>query len=161
LGRHQIQYGRTGAVTGPTGSAPAIEICAAFAAACIVVVALRRRESLAEAGSQLLLSGVGVTLILSRQLGVVTFALLMLLLLIRLGPRFFLGLVTAHRPAFLASVAALVAAGLAILVWESRYDHPDHVGSAVNASAFGEFTSSSYGLLRSGVALFGWLDTNI
>lgn len=138
-----------------------IEICAAFTTVCIVVAALRRRESLVEAGSQLLLGGAGVTLILSRQLGVVTFALLMLLLVIRLGPRFFLGLVTAHRPAFVASAAALIAAGLAILVWETRYDHPDHVGSAVNASAFGQFNSSSYALLRSGVALFGWLDTSI
>ncbi len=138
-----------------------IEICAAFATTCVVVAALRRRQSLLEPGSQLLLAGVGVTLILSRQLGVVTFGLLMLLLLIRIGPRFFSGLLARHRPAFLGSLAALVAAALAVLVWEQRYDHPNHVGSAVSSAALGQFTTSSYGLVRSGVALFGWLDTNI
>lgn len=142
-------------------STSGIEICAAFATAGIVVAGLRRPESLQEPGSQLLLGGVGATLILSRQLGVVTFALLMLLLLIRLGPRFFLRLLATRRPALLASVGVLVLAALAIVVWERRYDRPSHVGSAVSAAAFGQFTDTSYGLLRSGVALFGWLDTNI
>ena len=138
-----------------------IEICAAFATSCVVIAAVRRRESLLEPGSQLLLAGVGATLILSRQLGVVTFALLMLLLVVRIGPRFFLGLLSAHRPAFLASVAALVAAALAILIWERGYDHPNQVGSAVSSAAFGAFAGSSYGVLRSGIAVFGWLDTDI
>lgn len=136
-----------------------IEICAAFATACIALAALRRRESLQEAGTQLLLAGVGATLILSRQLGVVTFGLLMLLLLVRIGPRFFLDLLIARRPAFLGALAALVAAAVAILVWERRYDHPNQVGSAVSSAALGNFTTTSYALVRSGVAQFGWMDT--
>lgn len=138
-----------------------LEICAAFATACIVVAALRRPATLAEPGTQLLLAGVGATLILSRQLGAVTFALMMLVLLVRLGPRFFWTLAVGRRPAFLSSVAVLLIAGISVAVWERLYDHPSMLGSAFSASALGLFGEQSYGVLRSGVAQFGWLDTMI
>lgn len=138
-----------------------IEICSAFAVGAIVVVALRRPASLAEPGTQFLLAGVGATLILSRQLGVVTFGLLMLLLVARLGPRFFWELVKSRRPAFFISVGVLLTSAVAIAVWERGYDHPSHVGSALSADAFGAYSKASYSVLQSGVALFGWLDTYI
>lgn len=136
-----------------------LEICAAFAVSCVVVVGIRRPDSLTEPGTQLLLAGVGSTLMLSRQLGVVTFGLMMVLLLIRVGPRFFGQLFAARRPAFLSSVGGLLLSGVAVVAWESVYDHPSMIGSVFNASALGSFGLQSYGVLRSGVAQFGWLDT--
>lgn len=138
-----------------------MEICAAFATVCIVVAGLRRRETLAEPGTQLLLAGVGATLILSRQLGVVTFALLMLLLLVRIGPGFFWNLARARTVAFLSSAGILLVSGISVAWWELAFDHPSHVGTFFSESAFGAFSTSSYSLVRSGVALFGWLDTGI
>ncbi|MET3806571.1 hypothetical protein ABIB25_003587 [Nakamurella sp. UYEF19] len=137
------------------------EICAAFAVACVVVVGLRRPETLAESGTQLLLAGAGGTLILSRQLGAVTFALLMLLLLVRVGPAFFLRLLRAHRPALVSAVGILALCGVAVLVWERAYDHPSMVGSALSGPALGSFALKSYSVLESGVAQFGWLDTAV
>lgn len=137
------------------------EICAAFATACIVVAGLRRPATLAEPGTQLLLAGVGATLILSRQLGAVIFGLMMLLLLARIGPRFFWKLLLDRHPAFLSSVGYLLLSGIAVALWERTYDHPSMIGSVFSASALGSFGLQSYGVLRSGVAQFGWLDTLI
>ena len=138
-----------------------IEIAAAFATACIVVVGIRVPGTLAERGTQLLLAGVGSTLILSRQLGVVTFALLAGLLLIRVGPTIFLNLLRRPRAAFVGSAGILAVAATALLLWERAYDHPVNVGAAFNPAAFGSYVGNSFSVLRSGVALFGWLDTTI
>lgn len=140
-------------------SASGLEICAAFATTCVVVVALRRPDTLRDSGTALLLAGVGGTLILSRQLGVVTFGLLMLLLLIRLRPAFFWKLLLARKPGVLAAIGLLVACGAALAWWERNFDHPSMVGSPFNPSAVGAFAEQSYGLVRSGVGLFGWVDT--
>lgn len=137
------------------------EICAAFATSCIVIAGVRKPATVAEPGTQILLAGVGATLVLSRQLGGVTFALLMLLLLIRIGPRFFWELMKARRPAFVSAVGILLLSGVAVALWEHGYDHPSKIGSAFSASALGSFGLRSYGVLRSGVAQFGWLDTLI
>lgn len=143
-------------------TANGFEICAAFATTCIVVVALRRPETLREPGTALLLAGVGGTLILSRQLGVVTFGLLMLLLLVRLRPTFFWQLLRARNPMVLISIGVLIACGAAIAWWESGFDHPVRVGSPFSSAALGNFAGpEGYGLLRSGVGLFGWLDTSM
>lgn len=137
------------------------EISAAFATSCVVVAGVRRPATLTQPGTQILLAVVGGTLILSRQLGVVTFGLMMVLLVLRIGPGFFWRLATAKRGAFLSSVAVLVVAGIAIALWERAYDHPSMIGSAFSAQALGSFGLQSYGILRSGVAQFGWLDTLI
>jgi hypothetical protein len=136
-----------------------VEISGAFAVAAVAVAALRRPESLREPGTQLLFAGVGAGLILSRQLGVVTFGAIFVLLVLRLGWRYFWTLVREHRPAFLASVAVLVAAAAAIAAWERGYDHPSHTGSIFTAKAVHVFDVQNYSVLQSAVGNFGWLDT--
>ncbi|MDQ6937824.1 MAG: DUF2142 domain-containing protein, partial [Actinomycetota bacterium] len=64
-----------------------VEICAAFAVAAVGVVAIRRRESLLTTATQLTLAGAGVALILSRQLGSVAFAAIIVLVVLRIGWR--------------------------------------------------------------------------
>ncbi len=138
-----------------------IEICAAFATACIVVASLRRPDSMNEAGTHWLLAGVGATLILSRQLGGVTFGLLMLLLLARLGPTFFWRIAKRRQLSFLGALAILLIAGVAVAVWERAYDNPFMVGSAFSPGSLSAFAGRGVGILRTGVAQFGWLDTSV
>jgi hypothetical protein len=136
-----------------------VEITAAFAVAAVTVAALRRPESLRESGSQLLLGGVGAALVLSRQLGAVTFAAMALLLVVRLGWRYFWDLLRRPRPAVVTTLVLLVGSGLAVVWWERTYDHPVLTASPWDAGAVGGFSSSSYSVLQSAVGNFGWLDT--
>jgi hypothetical protein len=136
-----------------------VEITAAFAVAAVTVAALRRPESLREPGSQLLLGGVGAALVLSRQLGAVTFAAMALLLVVRLGWRYFWDLLRRPRPAVVTTLVLLVGSGLAVVWWERTYDHPVLTASPWDAGAVGGFSASSYSVLQSAVGNFGWLDT--
>jgi len=135
------------------------EICSAFAVAAVAITAIRRPDSLRQPGTQLLFGALGAVLILSRQLGIVTFGAVVVLLVFRLGWRFFWRLVSRPRPAFLAAVGLLLGAAVAVEVWERRYDHPVLTGAAVSRHALGPFGQQGYWVVRSAIGQFGWLDT--
>lgn len=141
-------------------STSGIELASSFAMACIAAVSFRHRESLHQPGVMALLAVVGSTLILSRQLGVVTFLLLTITMVARVGWHFCWALVREHRPSFLVTVGILFGCALAVALWERIYDHPVLTGG-LSSRAFGAFASSSYSLVKSGVANFGWLDTAV
>ena len=136
-----------------------VEITAGFAVASVAVAALRRPASLQQPGSQLLLGGVGAALVLSRQLGAVTFAALALLLVVRLGWRYFWALLRRPRPAVVTALVLLLGSGLAVVWWERTYDQPVLTASPWHADAVGAFSSTGYSVLQSAVGNFGWLDT--
>ena len=140
-------------------STSGFEICSAFAVAAIVVVASRKPESLRQTSTQWLLAVVGATLMLSRQLGVITFALLMVLLILRVGGRFFWDLIRRPRVPLAGTVVILFVSAVLVAYWERKYDHPSLTGPAVSASAFGAFVPKSYNVVVSAVAKFGWADT--
>jgi hypothetical protein len=140
-------------------STSGIEICSAFALSCIGIVAIRRPESIAQPKTQALLAIVGSVLILSRQLGVVTFSAIVALVVLRIGWRPVLDLIREHRPVFLASVAVLIAAVTGIYWWERRFDHPDQIGSVFNGGALANFSQAGFAIVRSAIGQFGWLDT--
>lgn len=140
-------------------STSGVEICGAFAVACVAVVAMRRPESISKAGTQILLAVVGSALILSRQLGVVTFAGLMILMLLRIGWRPIWQLIREHRPPFLISLAVLAGSGVGIYLWERGYDHPSDTGTLFNKAAIGGFNAISFQTVKDGIGNFGWLDT--
>lgn len=145
----------TSGMTGLSG----VEITAGFAVASVTVAALRRPGSLQQPGTQLLLGGVGAMLVLSRQLGAVTFLAMALLLVVRLGWRYFWALLRRPRPAVVTALLLLVGSGLAVLWWERTYDHPVLTASPWHADAVGAFSSTGYSVLQSAVGNFGWLDT--
>ncbi|MCW2903390.1 MAG: conserved hypothetical rane protein, partial [Streptosporangiaceae bacterium] len=142
-------------------STSGVEISAAFALSCIGVVAIRRAESLARPRTQVLLAVVGSALILSRQLGVVTFGAIIGLVLLRVGWGPLWSLIRKYRPTFLASVLVLVAAAASIVWWERGFDHPNQTGSAFDSGALGGFSQTAFSIVRSGIAQFGWLDTQL
>src|SRR5690606_37215304 len=89
--------------TSATVTSSGIEITSAFAVAAVAVVCLRRPGSLSRPRVQLGLAVTGSVLILSRQMGIVTLAVL--LGVVAVARRHELGrLVRAPRPAFVASV---------------------------------------------------------
>lgn len=139
-------------------STSGFEMYSAFAVACIVVVASRHRESLALAGTQWLLALVGATLILSRQLGVVTFGLLMVLMVVRVGWPYFWGLLRRIRPPLAATVMILGICTLLVVYWERRFDNPSLTGPVLSSSALGTFVPKSYNTVLSAVAKFGWAE---
>jgi hypothetical protein len=142
-------------------STSGVEICGAFAVASIVVVVTRRPEALFSPRLQVLLAVSGAALVLSRQLGVVTLGVLLLVLAGRAGRARLWQLLRTHTPAFVVSCAALGAACAALLWWELSYDHPSHTGPFFSTQAVRSFDSAWLALIRSGVGNFGWLDTQL
>lgn len=136
-----------------------LEVFGGLGVASVVVVAYRHPESLKAWRTQLTLLVSGTTLILSRQLGVLTMGALVLLLLAVGGWRPVWEQLRRPRPLFLATVAALGASTLAVSLWEWKLDHPVDVGpwaSGGSAALFGRFFPF---LTSSGVGIFGWFDT--
>ena len=140
-------------------SGSGVEISSAFAVACVTVSTLRHPESLSLPRTQITLAIVGGVLILSRQLGIVTFGAALILILLRLGWRPFWALIRLHRPAFVASVLILIGCAGAVYYWETTYDNPAVTATPWHRLAIGGFSQGSYPLLQSGIGVFGWLDT--
>jgi hypothetical protein len=140
-------------------STSGVEICGAFALAAVAVVAVGRRESLLAPATQFTLAGSGAALILSRQLGSVTFSALIVLMVLRIGLPAVWDLLRHQRPAFVVSMAVLVASLSAVIWWERSYDHPSDTGSAFDSTAVPAFQARAFNLVREGVGDFGWLDT--
>lgn len=142
-------------------STSGVEICGGFAVASIVVVVTRRPEALLSRRLQVLLAVSGAALVLSRQLGVVTLGVLLLLMVVRAGRTRLWQLLRAPTPVFVASFAALVSACAALLWWELSYDHPSLTGPPFSTPALNSFNSGWLDLIRSGIGNFGWLDTQM
>ncbi len=136
-----------------------VEITAAFAVATVAISALRKPEVLQQPLGQMMLAGVGAVLILSRQLGVVTFGVIIVLLIARLGWRYFWDLLRARQPTLLAGVAVLGASTLAITLWEQAFDNPVNTDPPFQMLAVGAFDTSAYSVLQSAIGNFGWLET--
>ena len=122
------------------------------------MVCLRKPGALLKARTQLALGGVGACLILSRQMGAVTLAVLLVVLAVTCRREAW-QLVREHRPPFVASVGLLAVSGIAVVLWERRYDHPTDTGSPFNRAAIDSFVDSSQNIVHSAIGQFGWLDT--
>jgi hypothetical protein len=142
-------------------STSGVEIAAGAAVAAVVVVALRRPESLDRMATHVTLALAGATLALSRQLGTVALAMLLVVGALGVGLRSGWTRARARLPLFAATAAALSSAALAAVLWEARYDHPSHIGSPLSAVAGRRFGGVLVRAVNSGVGNFGWLDTQL
>jgi hypothetical protein len=134
----------------------AVEILGALGVAAVVTVYARRPESLLERRTLWTLLLCGTVLVLSRQLGVVTLAVLTAVLLALGGWREIrdgLG-----RPLLWTTVVVLALATAAVGLWELRYDHPALLGPWANADSLREFVTGLPQLAQESVGWFGWLD---
>ncbi len=135
-----------------------LEIAGGFTAGAIVVACARRPDALLAPSTQLALAGVGSLLVLSRQMGVVTLGVL-LVVLACVAWRQVRRIVREHRPPFVGGAALLGASVAAVAWWERAFDHPTDTGTPWNAHAVRPFVDQGEGLLNSTVGVFGWLDT--
>ncbi len=135
-----------------------LEIAGGFSIGALVVVCIRKPEALARPRTQLALAGVGSGLILSRQMGIVTLAIL-LAVLAALSWRQVWQLVREHSLSFVASVGLLATSAVAVALWERAYDHPVDTGSPLTPAALDSFVDGSENLVDSAIGVFGWLDT--
>jgi hypothetical protein len=136
-----------------------IELTAAVAVAAVVTVALRRPESVHVPATHWTLAAAGATLALSRQLGVVALAALVVALLVVTGWARVRRLVAEHQRSFVATILILLVSTLMVVAWELTYDNPSLTGSALERDAIDPFIDRTYGLMTSGIGKFGWLDT--
>jgi hypothetical protein len=136
----------------------AAEILGAAGMAAVVSVYARRPESLEHAATQATVLVSGTALVLSRQLGIVTMAVLTLLLLGMGGWRTVWSGLRGRR--VLTWVAVLVPAlsTVAVGVWELRYDHPVLLGPWVSPDSFRGFREQWMQLIQETIGWFGWLD---
>ena len=103
----------------------------------------------------------GGALILSRQLGSVTFAAAILLTVARIGLPTLWTLIRRHSWPFLAAVVVLAASLGLILWWEPHYDNPAITGPVLSKGALYGFDDHAFPLIREGVGQFGWLETHV
>ena len=136
----------------------ALEILGATGMAAVVAVHGRRPEALTYASSQATVLVCGTALVLSRQLGLVTLAVLTGLLLLLGGWRTVWSGLRAGRPVTWAAVAVPGLAALAVGGWELRYDHPALLGPWVSPDSLRGFLAQLTQLLQESIGRFGWLD---
>jgi hypothetical protein len=136
----------------------AAEILGALGMAAVVTVYARRPESLAATATQLTVLVSGTALVLSRQLGLVSMALLTVLLLVLGGWREVWAGLRARRPVTWAAVLGPAVATVAVAVWELRYDHPVLLGSWASVDSLVAFGREGMQLVQESVGWFGWLD---
>jgi hypothetical protein len=140
-------------------STSGVEIFGSFALASFAIVAIRRPESIFSPGSQLLFTFSSLALILSRQLGIVTWSALVLFVLIRLGWRFWRSGIR-HLGGFGIASLVIVAGAICFdIYWERAFDHPALTGSAFDVKGNAAFATQAWSILETGIARFGWLDT--
>jgi len=138
-----------------------LEIYGALGVAAVVAVATRRPESLTSRGTQAVTLGSGSALVLSRQLGMVTMAALVVLLLGVGGwPVLWQAL---RRGSWLlaGTIAVLAAEVVAMTGWELRFDHPVLLGPWVSWPSLVDFVRLLPQLVQEGIGRFGWLDTHM
>ncbi len=142
-------------------STSGLEIFGALGVGAAVVVAVERPESLADRRTWCVVLVCGLALVLSRQLGVVTMAALVLLLLACGGWRPVWKQLRAGSTPALGAVVALGLATAAVAVWELAYDHPALLGPWVSGESVRAFVGHVPILIHESVGWFGWLDTRM
>lgn len=140
-------------------STSGIELMAAVAAAAVVAVAIVRPESIRAPATHWTLAASGTALVLSRQLGAICLAALVLVLLVHLGRAHIKELFAARQRSFLSAVLILLVATATITWYEITFDRPAETGPVLSAEAFWIFLDKAYPVFQSGVGRFGWLDT--
>ncbi len=136
----------------------AVEILGALGMAGVVVVYARHPDSLLERRTLVVVLVSGTALVLSRQLGLVTMALLTMLLLALGAWRPILDQLRRRRPVMVAAVAVPAAATLAVAGWELVFDHPVLLGPWASRESLDGFQVIFWQLIHEGVGWFGWLD---
>lgn len=136
----------------------AAEILGAAGMAAVVAVYARRPESLTHTATQAVVLVSGTALVLSRQLGIVTMAVLTLLLLVLGGWREVWAGLRARRPMTWAAVLVPALSTVAVGVWELRYDHPVLLGPWTSTDSFRGFREQWMQLIQESIGWFGWLD---
>lgn len=138
-----------------------LEIFGALGVAAVVVVALRRPESLAARGTAMVTLVSGLALVVSRQLGAVTLAALVLVLLATGGWRPLWLQVRAGSRLVIAVIVVLGLATLAVAGWELKFDHPALLGPWASRASLRAFLDQLPQVLHEGVGWFGWLDVQM
>lgn len=136
----------------------ALEILGALGIAAVVAVFARRPDSLAAPRTLGVVLVSGTALVLSRQLGVVTMAVLTLLLLGLGGWREVWAGLRDRRPMTWAAVAVPALCTVAVAVGELGWDHPVLLGPWVSGDSVRGFLGQLPQLVGEGVGRFGWLD---
>ena len=136
----------------------AVEILGAAGMAAVVAVYARRPESLAHTATQAVVLVSGTALVLSRQLGIVTMAVLTAVLLLLGGWRDVWAGLRERRPVTWAAVLVPALSTVAVSVWELRYDHPVLLGPWLSIDSFRGFREQWMQLIQESVGWFGWLD---
>ena len=136
----------------------AVEILGAAGMAAVVAVYARRPESLAHTATQAVVLVSGTALVLSRQLGIVTMAVLTAVLLLLGGWRDVWAGLRERRPVTWAAVLVPALSTVAVVVWELRYDHPVLLGPWLSIDSFRGFREQWMQLIQESVGWFGWLD---
>ena len=135
-----------------------LEIFGALGVAAVVAVFLRRPESLSSRATQAVMLVSGSALILGRQLGLVTMAALVLLMLaLGAGPPLWAEVRRGSRMMTM-TVALLGVETLAVVAWELAYDHPALLGPWASRSSLRSFAGRWFQTATDGVGSFGWLD---
>jgi Predicted membrane protein (DUF2142) len=135
-----------------------LEIAAGFAVGAVATVCIRDPAALVRPRTHYTLAGVGSALVLSRQMGAVALAVL-LLITVACCWRQALQALREHRASFVVLIAALGTSVVAVVLWERAYDHPTDTGSPLDLSALDPFVNSGQELILSSIGRFGWLDT--
>jgi hypothetical protein len=145
-------------------STSGFEICGAFGVAAVVISVSRNPAALRDWHTHLVLGISGTALILSRQLGIVTFVLLMLVAFCYFGWRPLWHLVRRPSLSLVLASVVLIVSGIALLISERQLDHPSHTGTIRSAFHLGPiraFRDNTFEYLRMGIGLFGWLDARM
>jgi predicted membrane protein DUF2142 len=138
-----------------------IEITAGAAVACVVVVAAFRPESVLRSSTHWVLAVTGATLALSRQLGVIALAVMVLALLVFAGRSRARELLVSRRLSFWVAVAAMGASALLMVWWEHAFDHPAFATFSLDEGATRAFFDRANDTIEFGIGRFGYLDTNL
>lgn len=138
-----------------------LEIFGALGVAAAVAVATRRPESLTARGTQALVLVSGSALVLSRQLGLVTMAALVLLLLAVGGWPVIWATLRRGSWLLVTVVALLGVQVVAVVGWELLFDHPVLLGPWISRQSLVDFVAQLPQLVHEGVGWFGWLDTRL
>ncbi|MET0931840.1 MAG: DUF2142 domain-containing protein [Aeromicrobium sp.] len=148
-----------GVYTMGTITTSSVELMAAIAAASVVTVAILRPESVRAPSTHWTLAVAGSALVLSRQLGAICLAALILVLMVHLGWPRVKELFASRQRSFYGAVIVLMVATVTITWYEVTFDRPAETGPVFSADAFSAFLNKAYPLFQSGVGRFGWLDT--
>jgi len=137
----------------------AVEILGALGMAAVVTVYRWHPASLRDRRTLLVVLLCGTSLVLSRQLGIVSMAALTVLLLALGGWREVWAGLRERSPMMWTTVAVPAVATLAVTIWELRYDHPALLGPWASPESLRSFLVEQVPqLVQEGVGWFGWLD---